>query len=340
MKVAVCGYGPMGRMHAQLLSQMEHVKLVGVADVQESLRKRAEEELHVETWVSGEALIDAKIADVIFVCAPTFLHAPLAIRALDLGMHVFSEKPMALNPDQCAAMLEAAQRNDRLLTVGQVLRFWPEYVCLKQAVDSSRFGRLMTLSMLRIGNVSVGWQGWFLDEELGGSQIFDRHIHDTDLTLWLLGKPKAVSAHATLGERGGFVHSFTEYRYPHVTVAAEGSADLPDGYPFTMAYLAVFEKAALEYNSRNSPTLTLYKEDGTHETPELPNPLGNVQTGLNISSASGYYLEDVYFLDCVANGRKPEIVTPESARDTVAVVRLEMESARRGAPVDVPANAE
>ena len=58
-----------------------------------------------------------------------------------------------------------------------------------------------------------------------------------------------------------------------------------------------------------------------------------MQTGLNISSADGYFLEQLYFLDCVRNGRKPEIVTPESARETVEVVRCEIESARSGRAV-------
>jgi predicted dehydrogenase len=121
-----------------------------------------------------------------------------------------------------------------------------------------------------------------------------------------------------------------------VSVAAEGSADLPPGYPFTMAYLAVFENGAIEYNSRQKPTLTVFRESGQNETPELPNPLGSVKTGLNISSANGYFLEDVYFLDCIRSGRPPEVVTPESARDTVALVRLEIESARKDAQIEVP----
>ena len=132
------------------------------------------------------------------------------------------------------------------------------------------------------------------------------------------------------------MHNFTHYCYPDVTVAAEGSADLPPGFPFMMGYVAVFEKGAIEYNSRRSPTLSLYGEDGSAGTPELPNPLGDVSSGLNIASASGYFLEEAYFLDCIASGAAPAIVTPESARDTVELVRLEMQSARTGARVAVP----
>jgi len=333
MKVAVCGYGPMGRTHTQLLKEHDGVELIGVADVQADLRKQAEEEHGIQTWQSGQELIDAQVADVICVCAPTYLHSALTVRALEAGHHVFCEKPMGLNPAECTAMIEASERTGKLLTIGQVLRFWPEYVFLKQAVDSGQYGRLQTLSMTRVGGVTIGYESWFLDEKRGGMQIFDRHIHDTDLTLWLLGRPQAVESYGFEKDpalEGGLVHTFTRYVYDGIAVSAEGSADLPAGYPFTMGYLAVFDKATIEYSNQHSPTLTLYKESGEQEVPELPQPLGEIQSGLNISSASGYFLEQVYFFDCIRNNRRPEIVAPESARETVEIVRCEIESARRG----------
>ncbi len=335
-RVGLCGYGPMGRMHAQLLNRIEQVELVGVADVQEDLRNQAAEELGVPTWACGEELIDARVADAVYVVTPTYLHGPLAIRALEQGMHVFTEKPMGLDTDVCDAMIAAAERNGKLLTVGQVLRFWPEYVYLKNALDEGRFGALQTLSMLRVGGVSHGWRDWYLDEKLGGSQMFDRHIHDTDVCVWLFGVPKAVSAYGTDVGVGGFRHSFTRYIYPGpVSIAAEGSADLVGNFPFTMGFLAVFERGAIEYSNRNKPTLMVYSEEAEPESPDLPEPLGEVQVGLNISSAGAYYLEDVYFIDCIRAGRKPEIVTPESARETVRVVRAEIESARTGRAVEL-----
>jgi predicted dehydrogenase len=192
--------------------------------------------------------------------------------------------------------------------------------------------------MTRIGGVSIGFERWFLDEKRGGMQIFDRHIHDTDLVVWLLGVPEAVQAFGVEKDprtEGGIIHSFTRYLFPGLAISAEGSADLPAKFPFTMGYRAVFDTAAIEYSSRQTPTLKLYT-GGEPETPELPQPLGTVQSGLNITAASGYFLEQVYFFDCVRKDRRPQIVTPESARDTIRVVRAEIRSARRdGARVRV-----
>jgi len=331
-RAAVCGYGPMGRMHAQILNRVEEVDLVAVADVQEDLQERARQELGIEVYPSGEDLIDAKVADVIWICTPTYLHAPLSIRALEQGMHVFTEKPMGLNVAECDAMIEAAGRAGRLLTVGQVLRFWPEYVYLQQTLAEGRLGRLTALSMLRIGGGSRGYQGWYLDEKRGGTQLFDRHLHDTDLCVWLFGVPESVTVWGRRTDTAGFVHSWTRYEYPDLGAAvnAEGSADLPNGFPFTMEYLAVFEKGALEYSNRKKPTLMEYRADGSSDAPELPQPLGELNVGLNITSAGAYYLEDVYFVDCVRKGRPSEVVPPESARDTIRVVCAELASAKSG----------
>jgi predicted dehydrogenase len=336
IRVALCGYGPMARMHAELLGKQPDVVIVGVADAEADLRARAEREIGVRAFETAEALVDAVPADAAIVATPTFRHAQHTIHALRKGLHVLCEKPMALDAAECEEMARVARDTGRMLTVGHVLRYWPEYVYLKRAVVSGELGKLRTLSMQRIGNVTRGWKDWFLDEKLGGTQIFDRHIHDSDLVLWLLGKPTAVRTIAREEPVGGAVHCFTQYLFPDVTAVAEGSADCAPRYPFTMAYTAAFEKATVHYSSRLSPTLTLYGEDGEVTVPALPNPLGEAgSAGLNITSTSGYFFEQRVFLDCIRNGTPPSVVTPETGRDTVALVRLEMQSVRTGAAVPV-----
>ena len=324
----MCGYGPMGRMHAKLMLSHADTEIVGVADVQESARAQAQADLNVPTWNSAEELLAARRADIALIATPTYLHSALTIQACETGHHVFCEKPMGRTVAECDAMIAAASRYGKMLMIGQVLRFWPEYVYLKQTIAAGTLGRLQTLSMVRIGGVTHGYQDWFLDEARGGTQFLDRHLHDTDAVVWLLGKPEAVQAYGTQAEVGGFVHTFTRYEYPEITVSAEGSADLPANFPFTMSFLAVFERGAIEYTSRNQPTLRVYGESGKPEAPELPNPLGSLQTGLNITATSGYFLEQCYFLECVRSGRQPEIAPPESTRETIRIVRAEMQSAK------------
>ena len=338
LNVGLIGYGNMARSHGQLLDKHEGVRLVAVADARSERREMAAADHEgITLYEDGRDLIARESCQVIFVCCPTFLHTEMTIRALEAGRDVFCEKPMGLSVDQCDQMIEAERRTDRTLMIGQVLRFWPEYVYLKDTLDSGRLGKLNALSMMRVGGVSVGWDNWYLDEERGGMQIFDRHIHDTDAILWMLGKPQAVQAFGVSRDprtEGGIYHSFTQYLFPDVIVNAEGSADAPKGFPFTARYRAAFENGVLDFDSTRQTTLMEYA-NGEARAAELPKPMEALTSGLNISASSPYYNEQVYFFGCLREGKRPTRVTPADARETIRVIKAEIESARSGRPVEL-----
>ena len=337
IKVGLCGFGTMAKGHAQTLQLHEGVELVAIADPVEANRKLiAEQYPNVKIFETGEELIDAGGYDVIFVVVPTYLHNPLVVRALNSGCHVFCEKPMALNPQLCQEMIDAAKKADKALMIGQVLRFWPEYVFLKETIDSKVYGKLLALSMQRVGGVSSGWQGWYLDETRGGSQLFDRHLHDADAILWMLGKPQEVYVHGSSRDPrtdGGMFHSFTEYYYNNdMVVSAEGSADTIEGFPFTATYRATFEKAVVEFDCRRKPTLLVYA-GAEPFAPELEAGVADLKSGMNITNAGPYFFEERYFFNCIKQGIKPSTVTPESAMESIAMICAEMQSSKTRKPV-------
>ena len=333
MRVALCGFGNMGRHHAQMLLRHDPpVEFCGIAELREERRALAAEDFPgMKLWERAQDMLAEQRFDVVLVCVPTYLHAELSILAMQQGAHVFCEKPMALNVEQCQEMIAVSEESGKMLLIGQVLRFWPEYVFLKQAIEKQSYGALRALSICRVGGISTGWQNWFLDEARGGMQIFDRHIHDSDALLWLLGKPRAVQAYGFSRDArtaGGIVHSFTHYDYgEELVVSAEGSADMPKGFPFTAIYRATFERACLEFYSRNKPALTLYEDDKvSHPLQEFNE--AQVQSGLNISSAGPYFNEQQYFFNCIRSNRRPQRVTAAAAMQTIALVRAEIESLR------------
>lgn len=326
IKVGLCGFGSMAKGHAQMLQLHEGVQLVAIADAVEENRKKAAEQYGVKVYASGEELIDAGGLDVVFVVVPTYLHAPLAIRALNAGCHVFCEKPMALNTDLCQDMIDAANKSGKNLMIGQVLRFWPEYVYLKGVIDSGKYGKLQSLTMQRIGDKSFGWENWYLDERRGGCQLFDRHVHDADAIQWLLGMPSEVYCYGVGRDPytdGGIFHSVTEYCYPDgKLVSAEGSSDNEAGYPFTATYHAVFENGVVSFNSTRTPTLTVHC-NGETTVPDLSSGIEDLKSGMNITNAGPYFYEEAYFFDCIKKGVKPSTITPESAKESIRLVRTE-----------------
>ncbi|MFW6065817.1 MAG: Gfo/Idh/MocA family protein, partial [Planctomycetota bacterium] len=181
VRVGVVGLGMMGRTHLTAYRDIPQADVVALCDSDPD-RREGERSAAPGARATGnyrELLEDSGI-DAVDLCVPTHLHATLTVEALEAGKHVFCEKPMALRTDQARAMLAAAETAGRTLMVGHVLRFWPEYVAIKQIIDDGRFGRVRSAALRRISG-PPGWDaGWYADASLSGSAAMDLHIHDVD----------------------------------------------------------------------------------------------------------------------------------------------------------------
>lgn len=257
------------------------------------------------------------------ICVPTYLHAEMSIAALQAGKHVLCEKPMALTVEDCDKVLAVAAKAKGRFMIAQCIRFWPECVYLKQAIDDKRFGRLKALQLRRQASTpTYSLNNWLLDPKLSGGAVLDLHVHDTDWALHLLGTPQTITAQVC--EREGSpdrVHSLWFYR-PDLAVQIEGFWDMPPAFGFNMGFTARFEKATVLFELANGKPLTVFKADGSTETPAVgPN--------------DGYFNEIDYFLGCIERGGGPTTSTPAESREAVRMALLEKESAKTGQAVRV-----
>jgi len=340
VRVAVVGLGMMGTTHFRAYRQIPGAEVVAVGDPDP--RKLAGD------WAGAAGNIDtgaaqatdlsglrryARLArllrdpdvDVVDLCVPTHQHAPMAVRALAAGKHVFCEKPMALSSRQARRMIEVAAKAGRRLGVGHVLRFWPEYLLLKDLIDSGRYGRVRSAVLTRLSaRPAWSWDHWLEDGRRSGSAALDLHIHDADTVQWFFGRPAKVSAAGSADPGGGLGHIVTTYHYQDgPLVVAEGGWDFPPSFPFRMAARIVFDEATADFSTLASPTLTVH--DGRTGKAEHPPVL----------AADGYTEELRDFVECVASGRAPTRVTPEDAAAAVALVEAEVRAARTGRAVAV-----
>ena len=148
------------------------------------------------------------------VCVPTFLHAPIAIAALERGIHVLSEKPMALNGEEASAMVEAARAANRVLDVGFNHRQRGDIQKLAEVVGAGRLGRVYYAKawwLRRTGIPKLG--SWFTAAELaGGGPLVDIGVHVLDYALHVLGSPSVTAVSASTYDllgRSGFGYSPT-----------------------------------------------------------------------------------------------------------------------------------
>lgn len=140
----------------------------------------------------NELLKDESI-DVVHVCTPNSSHAPISIAALDAGKHVLCEKPMAKTAEEAEAMLEAARRNNRQLSIGYQNRYRADSQYMKRVAEAGELGETYFAKAHAIRRRAVPTWGVFMDEEKqGGGPLIDIGTHALDLTLWILDnyKPK------------------------------------------------------------------------------------------------------------------------------------------------------
>jgi predicted dehydrogenase len=172
-----------------------------------------------------------------------------------------------------------------------------------------------------------------------GGAALDLHIHDTDYVHHLLGRPEAVTSTGTK-DKTGWSHIFTTYHFKDMAVTAEGGWNYPKNWGFQMAFQAIFERGAVEFDSSANPTLVATIGDGKKQHLYYKNPgVGESSTGTgNLSSLGGYYNELAAFITCLQKKKAPKIATGDQAAESLATVLAEIQSATTGRTVKISKN--
>lgn len=323
LKVGLIGCGFMGSMHANCYNNIEGVRVTAVADLRPEKAAQVAALSDAKIYETGKELIASADVDVIDICLPTYLHAEHALLAMDKVKYVFVEKPVALTAEEGAALLAKAEKTGAFVQVGQVIRFWDEYVELQRIVESGAYGKILNANFRRISPIPTwGWEDWLLDVARSGGAGQDLHIHDVDYVLSLFGKPESYSSVKTANN--GYVN--TVMKYPDFVVGIEGTWDLPESHPFQATFRVVFEKGVVE---NADGRFLLYTEDGASQIKlEKVEVKGEGYKGGNVSDLGGYYNELVYFCDKAARGLAVEKATLKDAVASLEFVLEELKNAK------------
>lgn len=329
ISIAIVGAGFMGNTHAACYHNLFNAKLVAIVDTDMKKAIELGERYGATAFASLEDMIKNQEVDAVDICLPTFLHREYVIKAAKAGKHILCEKPIALNLIDAEDMIRAAEKAEVKFMVAQVIRFWPEYIKLKEIYDTGRLGKMRSIALTRLSSLPV-WscKNWLLDGKKSGSALMDLHIHDTDYLLYILGKPSFLFSRASISSIG-YGHIFTTFSFPGgVTALVEGGWDIyNDAFPFTMTFRAVFDRGVVEFNNRQEKTLSIYQSGKKvkYLSTAQPSPASQGTNG-NITELGGYFSELKYFIDCIENHQPPLLADATSARDSLGVVLLEKQS--------------
>lgn len=318
LKIAIIGSGFIGNTHAEACKKSVKLKLAAIVDKNTQAGRAAADKYDCKYYEDAQEMMDREDVDIVDICLPTFLHENYVTLAARKGKHVICEKPAALTLAAMERMMDAAESAGVKFMVAQVVRFWPEYVKIKEMYDQGEFGKLKMIYANRLGQ-HPNWTSWHRDPEKGGGALFDLHLHDIDFMVSMLGKVKSVYAVGWQTDTKCWNHIITNLVFESGEQAViEGSYGMPEGYPFTTDFRLVGEEASIEYlmkaglNLENigAASRSLIHFD-QHNQPQHV----KVDTG-----ADPYQTELEYFSDCVENDRTVEKVSPASSREVIKVV--------------------
>lgn len=195
----IIGCGMISNWHAEAISKVQGAQLIAVTDVNEKSRGDFAEKFHTAAVSTVDELLARSDINIICICTPSGLHAPLAVQAANAGKHIIVEKPMAITLKEADEIIYACEKNAVKMAVISQLRFTHAIQKLKGAIDSGLLGKLVAgdiyMKFYRSQEYynKGGWRGtWKMD---GGGALMNQGIHGIDLLQYVMGPVKSVFAH-------------------------------------------------------------------------------------------------------------------------------------------------
>ncbi|MFC7456729.1 Gfo/Idh/MocA family protein [Brachybacterium sp. GCM10030267] len=232
LRAGVIGLGWAGQQHVAAYAADPTVDLVALSAMEEHLLTRFGDEHDVPgRYRDWKQMIAEADLDVVSIATPTFLHAPMATAALEAGLHVLTEKPMAETAEAAESMVAAADRAGRVLDVAFNHRQRGDVTALRQVVESGVLGKIYYAKTGWLRRQGIPGMGtWFTKTaSSGGGAMMDIGVHMLDMALHLMGEPEVTAAsastHAEFGPLGRGGSGF-------------GVSQVEEGTPFEVEDLA------------------------------------------------------------------------------------------------------
>ena len=347
VRIGIVGIGFMGMIHHLAAARVPGAKVTAICS--RDPKKRAGDWSGIQgnfgppggpvdlsgvaTYADFDALLANPDVDLVDLCVPSPDHAGWAIRALQAGKHVLVEKPIALTTDDADRMVAAAREAGRLLMVGHVLPFFPEFAQARAIVESGRFGPIRAAHFKRV----IARSDRAADNDESGGPAVDLHIHDTHYIALVCGVPAAVRAVGVI-DGASVVHLSTQYLYddPNRAVSCLAGALSQAGRSFTHGFEIYLDRATISFEFASfaghghlAIPLSVIHADGTVEQPPLPGSGDPVDA---------FVAELTAAVEAVASGTPCPTLAGDLARQALQICHAEVASVRTGQMIPITAS--
>lgn len=322
MKAGIIGCGKIFPMHAVSVGKQPHVQLAAVCDSNGELAEKTGKQYGCSYYTDYREMIAKEALDTVHICTPHYLHAEMAVYALEHGIHVLTEKPMAIELEDAKRMEEAAEKNGRVLMVSFQNRFNPGSLFIKNTLMSGELGLILSAKASVTWNRSdeyyskSDWKGTW--EKEGGGVIIDQAIHTLDLMDWFINS-EIQWVDATISSRA--------HKSIHVEDCAEGLIHYKNGVNasfYAMNYYTYDAPVEIELHCEKGMVnlvgekAVITFDDGRQlsadRNPTETFDFGNVKQYWGV----GHRKEIQNFYSCLAEGRLPR----NTAKEVMAAQEL------------------
>lgn len=290
MKIGIAGIGFMGMIHFLTYEKVRGAKVAALCETDKTRlagdwrtikgnfgpQGRVMDLEGIAKYEKLDDLMADPTLDAIDICLPPSFHAPTAIRALQAGKHVFCEKPIALKAADAKKMVDTAAKAERVLMIGHVLPFFPEYAQARKIIDSGRYGRLLGGHFRRVISDPQWLPNYYVPDKIGGPML-DLHVHDAHFIRLLFGMPERVTSQGRMrGDVAEYWNSQFEFADRDLVVSATSGVVNQQGRGFLHGFEIHLEKATLAYEfmivadqPHVSMPLTVFDDKGKAKKPSI-----------------------------------------------------------------------
>jgi len=327
LRVGVIGAGKMGMLHAGIFNNLGNGTLSAISEKKKLIISGLKKYLsYVNIYKDYRNMLEKEDLDIVVITTPVFLHKTMIEDALKHNLHIFVEKPLALNGNECKSIL-TQQKNDKYKTmVGYCRRFMSTYNLAKKIIEDSTLGNINYFqSSLFVGQVFSPGKGWLYDPKLsGGGVLMDLGSHAIDMFHYLFGDIRKVHAFAKSvynPEVEDFISinlhfknnlfgalqvswSIKNYRLPELKIEMH----------FDYGNIIVTEKYISIYSEKRNEFInkgwnTFYKQNLTKNIP------------IDIAGPE-YTLEDLHFLNCILEDKETLCNFKEAAKTNLVIDKV------------------
>lgn len=346
VRVGIAGIGFMGMVHYLSYQKVEGVEVTAIAS--RDPKKRAGDWRGIQgnfgppgeqmdlgdivTHETTEQLLADPNVDLVDITLPPYRHAEVAIAALEAGKHVFCEKPLTLDADSSAQVVSKAKECDRILLVGHVLPFFPEYRWARSVIDSGDYGRLLGGHFRRtISNPT--WLTDYWEPSKVGGPMLDLHVHDAHFIRYLFGMPVSVTTRGRMrGECAESWMTIFNYQNSELVVTASSGTIEQQGRPFLHGFEINLEKATIAFEfavvgdeAKYLSAPTLFGPDGSASLPDLGDG----------DPMNAFVSQLTEVTECISSGKTSQILGGALAGDAITLCHLQTQSVKRNETISL-----